>query len=332
MFDVDPDEFVFGNDYDNNNIPDFREDDMKLDTPYDLDRQGHHFMLRYTPVKTVNLIVGSFRTRGVGLDNRTNDDYFKLLVDYNVFDVGKMYAEYRYEKIQDDIRDLYVQVSTRIKADYLLRGGTASVSRFNRELFYDELEYKNSKVNRLFLNSTIRAVPSITLENHIKLERNDQIKGVMYDMTYQPEETINTLAMVNKIVYTKSFGNWIFMPGVKFRFYKKDRSDIPRPGDYYTTRIPLIMLKYEISPKTDIMLGLQGIPGFEFDFKDHIQSENNFTQKTYCLQIQNRSMYFGYDTWASTGIKFDEVKFSHTIRAFENYKSSTLFVNINCGW
>jgi len=51
MFDADPDEFVFGNDYNNNTIPDFREDDMDFDTPYDLDRQGYHFSFRYTPVE-----------------------------------------------------------------------------------------------------------------------------------------------------------------------------------------------------------------------------------------------------------------------------------------
>ncbi len=33
MFDIDPDQFVFGNDFNNNTIPDFREDDMKWDTP-----------------------------------------------------------------------------------------------------------------------------------------------------------------------------------------------------------------------------------------------------------------------------------------------------------
>ena len=332
MFDVDPDEFVFGNDYNNNTIPDFREDDMKLDTPYDLDRQGHHFSFRYTPVESVNLIVGSFRTHGVGVDNRTNDDYFKLLVNYNVFDVGKLYAEYRYERIQDDFRDLYMQIQVKMKEEFLDRGYMAILSRFNREVYYDELEYKNSRVNRLWLDSVIRAVPAITLENHVKLERNGQIEGLMYDNTYQPGETLTTLALVNKIVYTKKLGNWTFSPGIKFRFYKKDRSDIARPGDYYMTRIPLIMFKYDISDNTVIMLGLQGIPGFEFDFKDYVQSENDFKRNIYDLHFQNRSSYFGYDIWASSGIKFDDMEFTSPVRAFEKYKSSTLYVNVNLGW
>jgi hypothetical protein len=219
-----------------------------------------------------------------------------------------------------------------MKADFMELGITSTVGRYNRELYYDELEYKNSKVNRLWVDSRIHAVPAITLENHVKIERNDQIEGAMYDKTYQPGETINTFAMVNKIVYTKRFGNWTFSPGVKYRFYKKDRSDVPRPGDYYTTRIPLIMFKYGISDRTDIMLGLQGITGFEFDYKDFVQSENNYKQKTYCLQFENRSLYFGYNIWAATGVKFDQVDYSKETKQFENFKTSTVYVNVALGW
>ena len=333
MFDVDRDEFVFGNDYNNNNIPDFREDDAKFDLPYDMDRQGHHVMLRYTPMRSVNLIAGSLRTGGVGRDYRTNDDYFKLLMNYDVFTVGKLYGEYRYERIQDDIRDPYFQVETSMKVNFFDPSSLGSTrARFDRQLYYDELEYKNSKVNRLWINSVIRAVPAITLENHVKFEKNNQIEGVMYDKTYQPADNINTIAMVNKVVYTKKFGDWTFSPGVKFRFYKKDRNDIARPGDYYVTRIPLIMFKYEISPNTDIQLGLQGMPGFEFDHKDYVQSENDYKQKTYMLQFQNRTTYFGYDIWAATGIQYDHKEYTETTRAFENYKSTTTYVKIFLGW
>lgn len=332
MFDSDPDEFIFGNDYNNNNIPDFREDDMKMDTPYDLDRQGYHYYFRLTPARSVNLIFGSFHTHGVGLDNRTNDDYFKLNVDYDVFDVGKMYAEYRHERIKDNIRDQYVQVNTNMKENFLEEGITSTTGRFTRDLFYDELEYRNSKVDRLWLDSVIRAVPSIMFENHVKLERNNQVEGTMYDGIYQPHQNVNTLAMINKLVYTRQFGNWVLSPGVKFRFYKKDREDIPRPNDYYTMRIPLVMMKYIITPDTDLTLGMQGIPGFELDFKDFVQSENDFKQKTYTLQLQNKSVYFGYNIWAATGLRFDQFDYEQYEREIENYKSTTTFVKVLLGW
>ena len=331
LFDSDPDEFVFGNDFNNNNIPDFREDDMKLDTPYDLDRKGYHFHLTYSPAKSVNLITGTMRTTGVGLDTRNYDDYVKLQVTYDFFDIGRFYAEYRYEEIQDNIRDSYMQVSTKIRTDYLLPGITTTIGRFTRDVYFDELEYKNSKVNRIYLNSAIRALPSITIENHVKFEKNKQLKGILFDSTYQQEESLNTLAIINKVIYTKKFGRWIFSPGIKMRFYKKDRSDIPRPGDYYVTRIPLVMFRYELTPMTKVSFGLQGLPKFEFDHKDFVQSENDFKMKTYMMEISNRTTYFGYDIWAATGVKVNDVDYQG-IREFESLKSSTVFVNVFLGW
>ncbi|MCE5248960.1 hypothetical protein LLG96_01940 [bacterium] len=331
MFDSDPDEFVFGNDYNNNTIPDFREDDMKYDTPYDLDRKGYHFSLRYSPVTSVNLTGGSFRTGSVGLSTRTDDDYMKINVNYDVFSIGTLYAEYRYEIIQDNIRDIYVQVGNKFRQNYLLPGISTTIGRFDRDVYYDELEYKDSVVSRFFMSSMIRALPSITMENHVKFEHNHRIEGTMYDSTYQPGETISTLAIVNKLVYTKQLGNWVFSPGIKMRFYKKDHSGTARPGDYYTTRIPLVMLKYVVSPRTRITFGFEGIPGFEFHHRDYVQEENSYHLKTYMWVFENQTTYFGYKIWASTGVKYNELVFKG-LREFESYKSSVLFVSINLGW
>ncbi|MBT4482488.1 MAG: hypothetical protein HOC71_02285 [Candidatus Latescibacteria bacterium] len=330
MLDIDPDEFTFGTDYNNNTIPDFRENDIKLDTPYDLDRQGRHFSLRYTPQKSVNIILGSLRTMGVGISNRTYDDYAKFNLNYDVFDVGKLYAEYRYEKIQDNIRDQYFgyeQTGTMIPGH-----GTYLHLPVLYNSHYDELEYRNSKVNRLWIDSAIRAVPSVTLENYIKIEKNEQIEGKMYDKTFQPHDVLATFALANKLVYTKRWGNWVFSPGIKLRLYKKDRSESLQPLDHYLERIPIVMLKYVVSHRSDISFGMQGIPGCEYYYNDHIMSSNSFKRRTYTLQFQNKSEYFGYDIWASVGATLDTIDFQKPYRKVENYKTTGTFVRVYCGW
>ena len=93
-----------------------------------------------------------------------------------------------------------------------------------------------------------------------------------------------------------------------------------------------MMFTYAISPKTDIMLALQGFPGFEFKYKDFVQTDNDFKQKLYMLQIQNRTTYFGYDIWASTGILYDEKEFADLTREFENRQTSVIFVKVFLGW
>jgi len=328
MFDVDPDDFVFGDDFNNNNVPDFREDDMKYDTPYDLDRQGHHINLRFTPQRNVNIMLGSLRTKGVGLDTKTNDDYLKVIFNYDVFTIGNLYAEYRYHEIQDNVQDSFVIVPTETL--HKAEGGLGA--RYDFDFYYDEREYRNSKVNKFFLESRIRAIPSVTIENHVKYESNSQLEGTMYDNTFQPKDILTTFAMVNKFVYTKQWGNWTFSPGVKFRLYKKGRSESLNPLDHYMMRIPLVYLKYRISPKTDITLGLQGFKGFELLRRDYNQSHNDYKQINYTLEVANRTSYFGFDVWGGFGIKLEEIMFEEEYRNFEEYKSSMLFVRIWLGY
>jgi len=205
-------------------------------------------------------------------------------------------------------------------------------SWFTRQFYYDEREYRNSIVNRFFLESKIRAIPSITVENHVKYERNKQIEETMYDNTFQPKDILTTFAMVNKFVYTKQWGNWTFSPGLKFRFYKKERSESIYPLDHYMIRIPLVYFKYQISPRTNITLGLQGFKGFELLHRDYIQSYNDYRQINYILEVSNRTNYFGFDVWGGFGIKLEQLTFEEEYRDFEEYKSSMFFVQMCIGY
>jgi len=332
MFDVDPDEYVFGDDFNNNNIPDFRENDMKYDTPYDLDRQGHHVNLRFTPQRNVNIMLGSLRTRGVGLDTRTNDDYLKVTFNYDVFSIGNLYAEYRYHKIQDNIQDSFVVVPILGSRGEASLGSWASYERYISEFYYDEREYRNSKVNKFFLGSKVRAIPSITIENHVKYERNSQLEGTMYDNAFQPENILTTFAMVNKFAYTKQLGNWTFSPGIKFRLYKKEYSESIYPRDHYMMRIPIVYFKYRVSPETNITLGLQGFKDFELLYRDYIQSHNDYRKVNYILEVSNKTSYFGFNIWGGFGFKLEHIMFEEEYRNFEEYKTSSFFIQMWLGY
>ena len=49
---------------------------------------------------------------GIPLDTKTDNDYVKVMLNYNVFTVGNIYTEYRYEEIQDNIQNSFVIVPT----------------------------------------------------------------------------------------------------------------------------------------------------------------------------------------------------------------------------
>ena len=97
-------------------------------------------------------------------------------------------------------------------------------------------------------------------------------------------------------------------------------------------RIPLVMLKYIVSPRTDISLGMQGIPGLMLDYNDYVQTQNDYRLKTYTLQLQNQTGYFGYNIWAAMGVTLDQINYDEAYRQYEEYKSSTTFVKVYLGW
>jgi len=138
--------------------------------------------------------------------------------------------------------------------------------------------------------------------------------------------------MVNKCAYTKQWGNWTFSPGLKFRLYKKDRVESLNPLDHYSLRIPVVYFKYRFSPKTIATLGFQGFKGFELLYKDYIQSHNDYKKIDYILQIENRTRYFGFDIWSGFGFKIEQIKFDEAYRKFEEYKNSSFFVRVWCGY
>ncbi|MFC1552913.1 hypothetical protein ACFL6P_10175, partial [Candidatus Latescibacterota bacterium] len=247
MLDVDPNEFVFGDDMNHNNIPDFREDDIKYDTPYDLDRRGHHLYLRYSPQKSIDFVIGTLQQRGIGLDNRNDDNYLKLRLKYNVSSIGNIYSEYRYNRVKDNIQDKYIVVPDKKK---LIMDTYGFKSRYINDLYFDEIEYRNSSVNKFFIEAKMRPLASVTVDNHIKYERNFRLEGTAYDNVYQAEDIINTLAVSNKVVYTKQFGNFSISPGLKYRLYKKGYRESLNPRIHYTVQIPVLFFKYRVSART----------------------------------------------------------------------------------
>ena len=328
MLDSDPDEFVFGDDMNHNSIPDFREDDVKYDTPYDIDRRGHHLYVRYTPQESVDFILGTLQQRGVGLDNRNDDNYVKFRFKYNVASIGRIFTEYRYNRVKDNIQDKYVVVPNRSKK---ILGTYGQLSRYYNDLYFDETEYRNSSVNKFFVETKMRPLPTVTVENHIKYERNFRLEGTAYDTVYQPEDIINTLAVSNKVVYIKQFGNFSVSPGLKYRFYKKGYRESLNPRIHYLEQIPILFLKYRVSARTNVTLGFQGMKGFETEFKDVIQSQNDYKQKNILLQVENRTDYFGFEVWGGFGFQIEEFKFNEIYREFENYKTTSLFVRMWVG-
>ncbi|MFC1511788.1 hypothetical protein ACFL5H_01170 [Candidatus Latescibacterota bacterium] len=335
MFDTDPDEFIFGDDWNNNTRPDIVEDDLKDDTPYDLDRQGYHFNFHYSPLRNLRLELGTLNSHEVSTPLRNNNNYFKTIYTFNILDLGNMYIEYRYERIKDNISDPYIIIP--VEAYHPVTTGDQrysfySTTEYPHALYYDEIEYRNSKVNRLFVESNLRPTSAITINNHVRYDHNGQIEGVMYDGVYQKKDTVKTLAMSNYIVYAHQIGNFTISPGIKFRLYKKAWETFESPRDHYLVTIPLVTFRYTVTDRTAFTLGFQGFPNFETRYDDLVLDRNSYRQKNTIFQLDNVTNYFGFEIWGALGFSYEQISYDTLDRKFEEYKQSALFCRMWMGY
>lgn len=327
MFNSEPNEFSFGDDFNNNAIPDYREDDNKVDTPYDLDKKGRHFYMTYYPHRLIGLTTGSMRSSGIGVANRTDKDYLKLSLGGSFVRMGSLRAEYRYERVRDDIPDYY----NLYEYEYTNDGFNNNPYKTLINPVFDHLDYRNSKVNKFYLDMRMKPEPRLTVESFVRYEINDRIPGRMYDGTTQNGENITTTAVMGKAAYTENWKSFIFSAGYKSMLYKKDKSNQYLPEDYYSMLIPNIYMKYSISDKSSFVAGFQGFGSAKYLYKDYANHRNNFSRKDIVVEFQNRSDYYGFIINGSWGFKLTDNRYDDKLRAIENYKSSSFFVDIILG-
>ena len=330
MLSENPTEFAYGDDFNNNSVPDYREDDYKIDTPYDIDRKGYHVNLRWSPRNFMSVVTGRLRSSGIGVANRTDSDYLKLTADYNHSAVGSLHGEYRSERIRDNIHDEHMNPRFDIRA-YRNYWYSFAIHNIEENIEPDLLEYRNSQVDRVYVESRMRPLSAVTVETSVKYIRNRQVGGTMYDQTYQEGNVLRTVAAANTFIFTKQAGNIVFSPAYKYLFYKKDRSCHIEPQVYYIMSIPVVTVKYIFSPNTNLTFGMQGFRWLPFRYIDNADPWNKFRQWNWSIQFQNRSEYFGFQCYGIWGFRFEQVSHNRW-RRFEDYKSSSFFTQIVMGY
>ena len=75
MFDIEPNEYIYGLDRNNNDEPDFREDDGAVDYPYDYDQRGYHLFGQLDLTRRWKLAVGLHRVDEVEGGGRNHSSY-----------------------------------------------------------------------------------------------------------------------------------------------------------------------------------------------------------------------------------------------------------------
>ena len=98
------------------------------------------------------------------------------------------------------------------------------------------------------------------------------------------------------------------------------------------TVIPLVTARYQLSPATELKVGIQGVPGWWFRETDLAEPRNSFERQTMTVVLSNISDYSGYRIFANLGVMQDKMAFKDEFRYLESYDTTSIFVRLFLGY
>ena len=321
LFHVEPNEYVYGLDRNNNDEPDHREDDWDADYPYDADQRGYHLFgrLELTPHWSVGL--GRYAVEGLAGGGHNRSAY--ALLTYRWQGLGRvrqLFFENNARRVQDDIADAHNQFA---------RGrGHANILR-ERE---DPLQYQKSSVNETYLEGEVRPISQLRLVQRLRLRFNWQRGGRLPSRRFQRERRLDFTAYVSRLDYTFNCGRFSLVPQFKYLYLRLRDSEIGRDLLSEQRILPILKMSYAIMTKTELQLGIQGWGPLPYRIEDRAQSRESLKQRTLVFTTTNRSRYLGYDLITIVGFSKDLLIFDDPAQRFRERDSLQFFVRSALGF
>lgn len=295
MYYVEPDPFVYGDDFNHNGVVDARENDNLPDYPYNLDSRGYHAFAQLKPRDRLDIRVGYYDVRQMAGEGRNRSTYVKAEYSIRREGLGTVGLYYTGERVYDSIRDPVYQVVITPLAQ--------KAQNIAIDVRSDPLLMRNSTVHRAFLSTGYTGIKGLNVVNKILYERNGLHKDSFEDGTSQSDAQITRSTLVSKADYTYRFGDLSVTPMVKFMLERQKASDRVVLSRHTYTLFPIIRAAYRLSPKTTVKLGVQGLSGFKHRFRNPDNASEDSDATHYILAVQHRSMYAGYGLGISLGYR-----------------------------
>ena len=333
LYEVDPDEYVYGLDFNNNDVVDEREDDQEVDLPYDRDLRGAHGYIRWQPWTGAGATVGWLQSHQIAGGGRNDQGYIRLRYSGEHPGVGEWLIEDELKRVWDDVPDdVYSWTAFTTDVDILTISTASGRFSYERTFVTDQLNYRNSLVNRLYLSGILKWLPGWRIVTRLKLEHNRQYGGRLGDGSEQDVDRIRSLAWVQQADYTWRWGNLTLQPALKGLWLKRIQQLADRALDHTRTVVPLVMARYELSPATEVKAGLQGLPGWWFEETHLAEPRNSFKRRTTMVFLSNMSDYSGYKISTNLGVKQDRLEYADEFRFLESFDTTEIFVRLFMGY
>jgi len=288
LYNVDPDEFEYGDDFNQNGVIDTREDDDKPDYPYNKDSKGYHVFGSYGSDLGWKYTLGYMNIEQIAGGGNTDVRYAKL--DYVKFIpfFANINLSSTFKKAEDSIQD-HVFRHTRQLAPATLRDSLTyennifySREGIQHEKFYDPLLYQNSYVSTSYFETKLFRIPNLTIGFKFKYDWNHQ-----KDTSYQDKNNIIDRTQVLKADYRYYIRNLLLQPQVKFLSRKTTYSskfDRTFHEEYF---YPIFRMEYPLTINTTVKAGAQGFPFLNSTVRNLMNSELDYDTRDYLVMVTN---------------------------------------------
>ncbi len=322
LYDVDPDDFDYGEDLNNNGVIDAREDDLKPDYPYDLNRRGYHLFLRGRPLAgwDLDLTLGRYRQEAIRGGTRSQVNYAEAEYQRTFPAWGELRLVDFLKRVRDDLPD-----------DVFRYGDVANFNIFTprgtiRTFAEDELLMQNSLVNTAFASFRFSGVRGLAAQAQVKHEANAQL-----DPERGGTNLIQGLSAVLRADYRWRLGGLEISPRYKLMTRKLADEQGRVQGRWEVFSYPMLMGRFELTEQSWLKGGIQGFPGLPSAYRNLDNEGQNYDTEDYLFTLVNRFTYAGYDLVLSAGYQVSERRMADRRRSFEDIDFGEFFVRMVMG-
>jgi len=334
LYDVEPDMYVYGRDWNHNGVVDEREDDELPDYPYRIDTRGAHLFGRMRLLDGLWVTLGRHAGEGVAGGGRNDADYLQVLYQQGDPSWGRVRFENLLERVCDDIVDdyrIFEEVLDRPIAGggFIFRGARG----YNPVDVADRLEWRDSWERQHYLEGEWRPGRSARLYGNVRYSVNYQQGGLIIEGRDLGKDQVHLFSAVLK-------GEYVWEPargwqvtaqtkGMRLR-RKRDTATMALIDEW--TVIPIAKVRCTLTPRTELWLGTQGLPGLPMRRQDRTDGFNSREEQVRIVQLTNRSGYLGYEIVTTLGWKSTLKDYDDPARELDDMDVTSVFLRVLLGF
>ena len=298
MYFTDPNEFYFGDDFNNNGITDAWEDDSLPNYPYYKDERGIHLTLSARPLSGLTLIAGRYDVEQLAGSGDNDVSYGRLRYDQRIGRTLRLRFEHETKDVADNIENDYFR--------FLLREGISDGgARYTATFFADPLSLRDSFVNRGLARAEFHPSGAWHAEAKFRYEFNHQ-----RERSFQSEDDVRSWGTVVRAGYVHRWRNVDLLPRAKFLFQTQERESLGEPTIETLQFFPILRADWHITQSSQIRFGLQGFPLLKDFRRDGVNDANDSDRSSWTVMWFNESEYEGYIVGTEIGLTRRDADFT----------------------